>query len=292
MFIKRVYVCILLFISVVTSVATSASDFDSSYVSVSVIGSGDDVILINGLASSPTVWAETVEHLQSSHRIHVFTINGFAGTEAVNTLPTLYLEALRDEVLGYIQYADLDSPVLMGHSMGGLLSLMVASKRPSGVNQVIVVDALPFFSRLLNAEATSAQMAPFALSFEKMLLAMTSAQYETHVRLAANAMVKSQEGIERIVRWANSTDRALYAQLVRELMTYDGRALLENITAPIHVLFAYDNSMPISAEQLLNVFQTSFSSANTVNLIQVGDAKHFIMWDQPQLFYQHLDTLL
>ncbi|WP_417584166.1 alpha/beta fold hydrolase [Nitrincola sp.] len=287
--IKRI-VC--LWILLLFSSGSGASDYDSTYVSVTVVGSGDDVILINGLASSPEVWAETVEQLQSSYRVHLFSIKGFAGTQAASSTPEVYLEALRDEVLNYIQVAQLDSPVLIGHSMGGLVSLMVGSASPDAVSKIIVVDALPFYSLLFNAEATSAQVTPFALGLEQLLLVMSPAQYEVHVRKAASIMVKSPERIETIIHWANTTDRAVYAQLVGEVMTYDGRVLLDRITAPIQVLYAYDQSMPITAEQLASLYQTTYSGAETVELIQVDDAYHFIMWDQPDAFHAHLESAL
>lgn len=287
--IKRV-VC--LWILLLFSSGSAASDFDSTYVSVTVVGSGDDVILVNGLASSPEVWSETVDQLQSRYRVHLFSIKGFAGTQAASSTPEVYLEALRDEILNYIQYAELDSPVLIGHSMGGLVSLMVASASPDAITKIIVVDVLPFYSLLFNAEATSAQVAPFALGLEKQLLAMSDVQYEVHARKAANIMVKSPEWVETIVHWANTTDRAVNAQLVREVMTYDGRVLLDQITAPIHVIYAYDQSMPITAEQLASLYQTAYSGAETVELIQVDDAYHFIMWDQPDAFHECLANVL
>lgn len=287
--IKRlVYLWILLLFSS----GSGASEFDSTYVSVTVVGSGEDVILINGLASSPQVWAETLNQLQSSYRVHLFSIKGFAGTKAASSTPDVYLEALRDDVLGYIEFAQLESPVLVGHSMGGLLSLMVGSSAPEMVSKIVIVDALPFYSLLFNAQATAAQVAPFAANLEQQLLTMSGVEYESYVRQAARIMVKSAEGVETVVAWANSTDRAMYAQLVREVMSYDGRELLEQISVPVQVIYAYDPSMPITAERLSNLYQAAYSRAGTVNFVQVDDAYHFIMWDQPERFIEYLKAFL
>lgn len=287
--IKRI-VCLWIFL--LLNSVSAASDFDSTYVSVSVAGSGNDVILVNGLASSPEVWAETVDHLQSSYRVHLFSIKGFAGTQPAASTPEVYLEVLRDEILAYIQYAELDSPVLIGHSMGGLLSLMVGGENPDAVSKIIVVDALPFFSLLLGVETTSENVTPYATGLEKLILSMNDAQYEAHVRLAVNAMVKSSKGVERVVEWANTTDRSIYAQLMRELMIYDGRALLDQIKAPVKVIYAYDPGMPVSAEKLASFYKAAFSRAGQVEMIQINDAYHFIMWDQPEPFHDCLTQLL
>ncbi|EXJ11275.1 alpha/beta fold hydrolase [Nitrincola nitratireducens] len=283
---------VCLWILLLCSTGLHATEFDSNTVSVRVVGSGHDIILVNGLASAPEVWDTTVDQLQSRYRVHIVTIKGFAVSKAPSSVPEHYLDALRDDLLGYIEHARLDSPSLIGHSMGGLLALMVGSVNPDAVSKVVVVDALPFFSLLFNAQATSAQVAPFAMSLEQQFLAMSATEYEAYVRQAAGVMVKSTEGVEKIVTWANTTNRAIYAQLSREVIAYDARNLLGQITAPVYVLFAYDQTMPITAEKLASLYQSAYAQASTANLMQIDDAYHFIMWDQPEGFLAFLEGVL
>ncbi|WP_160173721.1 hypothetical protein [Nitrincola sp. A-D6] len=50
--------------------------------------------------------------------------------------------------------------------------------------------------------------------------------------------------------------------------------------------------MPITAEQLASLYQTAYSRAETVELMQIDDAYHFIMWDQPEALHEHLFNVL
>ncbi len=110
------------------------------------------VILIPGLASSRDVWSATVHQLDETHRVHVLNIRGFAGEPAGANAQGPVLQPLIDEIAAYA--ADLDRPALIGHSIGGLISLEVAAARPDEIGRVMVIDALPFYSLLFNPAAT------------------------------------------------------------------------------------------------------------------------------------------
>ena len=67
-------------VAIVVAVATSAHA--TTPFEVRVVGTGPDVLLIPGLASSGAVWDDTVSQLCTQHRCHVFTLAGFAGVPA------------------------------------------------------------------------------------------------------------------------------------------------------------------------------------------------------------------
>src|SRR5688500_1123784 len=53
--------------------------FASDRLSVEVVGSGPDVILIPGFGSSRAVWRAEAERLKATHRVHLVQLAGFAG---------------------------------------------------------------------------------------------------------------------------------------------------------------------------------------------------------------------
>ena len=63
--------------------AVAAPAFDSDRMSVEVVGSGPDVILIPGFASSREVWRAEADRLKSTHRVHLVQLAGFAAGHAV-----------------------------------------------------------------------------------------------------------------------------------------------------------------------------------------------------------------
>ena len=175
------------------SPAARAAEFDSEFISVKTHGAGPDVILLHGFASSPDVWSGVVKKIDSRFRLHLVSIAGLAGSPASKNVPESYLKTIRDEIARYIKVEKLRKPVLIGHSMGGLLSLLVSSKEPSTVGRVIIVDALPFFSLLFNPLATAEQVLPLAKAFEKRMVSLDDMQFEQQAKLSASILTKDDK---------------------------------------------------------------------------------------------------
>lgn len=90
---------------------------------VKVVGHGPPMLLLPGLASSGEVWDGVVAHYQDQFECHVFTLAGFAG---VPTIDGPLLSKVRPALAAYIRDKHLDKPVVVGHSLGGVLSLWMA----------------------------------------------------------------------------------------------------------------------------------------------------------------------
>lgn len=120
-------------------------------VSVVVEGSGPDVILIPGLASSRDVWSGSAIRLRRTHRVHVVQVAGFAGTPAGPNGTGKVNAPVADAVTNYIARQRLKAPALTGHSLGGEIALMIGARHPGSVGRLIIVDALPFCSLLVTA---------------------------------------------------------------------------------------------------------------------------------------------
>ena len=266
--------------------------FESDLISISSRGAGQDVVLIHGFASTSEVWMDLVAQQETSFRFHIVDIKGFAGKEASSSQPERFLDAIRDEVLRYISAEELDKPVLVGHSMGGLLSLMIGSTEPGRIKKIIVVDALPFYSLLFNPQATSEEVTPFALNMETQLINMSEEQFAMQSKNSASILTKDPDKVDVLINWSTSSDRNVYAQVIREVMTYDARNTLVDITCPVVILYAFDEAMPIPKEQLETLYQTAYSNLEHVALIRVEDSYHFIMWDQSESFQSALASAL
>src|SRR3546814_6870912 len=73
-----------------------------------------------------------------------------------------FLDAMRERVLAYVDAQKLASPVVIGHSLGGLLALKMALQSPQTFSRLIIVDSLPFFPAAQNPAATVASVAAMA----------------------------------------------------------------------------------------------------------------------------------
>jgi pimeloyl-ACP methyl ester carboxylesterase len=50
--------------------------------------------------------------------------------------------------------------------------------------------------------------------------------------------------------------------------------------------------MPMTKENLIKLYQNSYSDTETFKLHTIDDSYHFIMWDQPQEFYKQFNLAL
>src|SRR3546814_2115520 len=101
----------------------------SSRISVVVQGSGPDVVLIPGLTASRDMWQGTVAAMPG-YRYHLVQVAGFAGTPAGGNASGKVVAPVAAEIARYIDEANLRTPALIGHSMGGTLAMMIAARHP------------------------------------------------------------------------------------------------------------------------------------------------------------------
>jgi pimeloyl-ACP methyl ester carboxylesterase len=93
------------------------------------------------------VWDAEVKLLAPNYRLHLVQVAGFAGAPAGPNAAAGMLPGIVEELHGYISATQM-RPVVVGHSMGGLLAMMLAEKYPADVKKMVIVDTLPFYALL------------------------------------------------------------------------------------------------------------------------------------------------
>lgn len=258
---------------------------------VEVRGKGPDVILIPGLASSRDVWDPTVKALEGRYRLHVVQVNGFAGAPAGANLQGPVVEGLVEELAAYVADSKLDRPAVIGHSMGGFTGLALARRHPESVGRVMVVDALPFFGALLQAKDASAAE-PMAIRARDSYRTMSDADLLSVQTRSMATLVKDEQGRKDALAWAVASDRQVVGQVTYEIMTSDLRGELGAIATPVTVLYAKDASMGMLGNFVGGFYKDNYAGLKGVRLVQIDNALHFIMLDQPEAFLREVETFL
>jgi pimeloyl-ACP methyl ester carboxylesterase len=243
-----------------------------------------DVILIPGLASSSSVWDAESKLLAPNYRLHVVQVDGFAGAPAGPNAAAGMLPGIVEELHQYIIAGKLH-PVVVGHSLGGLLTMMLADKYPADVSKMVIVDTLPFYAVLFNPAATVEAVKPMAAGIKAQMLAAPADQYAETQKVMMAAMAKSEAGQKAAIASSLTSDRAVVAEaLVEDLLT-DMRPDMASIKTPTLMLYEYDASSkmpdPAAYEALV---KDGYKTMPNVTLVRMDDSKHFIMYDQPVKF--------
>ena len=134
--------------------ATGTAEVRMDHISVTETGKGSPVILIPGLSSPRAVWDGVVPELAKSHRVILVQVNGFAGDDAGANLKPGVLDGIVGDLHGYIAQHKLQGAAVVGHSMGGLVGLMLAKAQPGDVGKLMIVDSLPWYGMLFGPGAT------------------------------------------------------------------------------------------------------------------------------------------
>jgi pimeloyl-ACP methyl ester carboxylesterase len=267
-------------VAIVTALYVSnsqASPVEFRDLRVEVVGQGRPVVMIPGLNSAASTWSETCAALQPGVQCHIVQLPGFAGAPAVAA--DNFLAGMRDRLLAYLDDRKLDRPVVMGHSLGGVLALQMAAEKPGRIERLVIVDSLPFLAGLRGMTPEAAR--GMAAGMRQQMLAGTKEQWEAGTRQGAGGMSRNPANTERIVAWGLASDRATTAQAMSELWGDDLRPLLPRITAPTLVLGAWAAYEPMGStlESTKKIFEAQYAGLNGARVSMSQRGYHFLMWD-------------
>lgn len=272
--------------------ATPYPDAAHERFSVTVTGTGPDAILIPGLASSAAVWDGTVAHLKGHYRLHVLNLAGFAGEPAGANASGEILTPAVEALDAYIKANHLKSPVVIGHSMGGLMSLMLAKSHPEDADKLIIVDSLPFIGVIFNPQATVATITPAAISMRDGMEQMPADAFAAQQTGMTARMVSGADNQKTVLDWSVSSDRHVVAQTFYEDMTTDLRPVLATIKTPTTLFFPVATAYGQTAATTEPVYKNSYNGLPNLTLVHFDNSLHFIMLDQPDAFYTAVDAAL
>mgnify|MGYP005748228833 CR=1 FL=1 len=257
-----------------------------------IYGHGPKLILIPGLASSGEVWKETVEQLSKNYECHVLTLPGF-GTNPAIAMPGGFLVTMEKLLRDYI-LEQKEQVTLIGHSLGGFLSLRLSRNIPEHIQKAIIVDSFPFYSAAFNPAATEENMADMANQMKQLMISQSPEQYRAQQLGTMPMMTTNAQKLPLAVEWSLQSDRNTTAIAFYELMTNDFREELVEVKTPLLVLGAWASgkNYGLTEETVKKTFADQYRLAENVQIEMAPTAHHFIMWDNPEWFMEKLSAFL
>jgi pimeloyl-ACP methyl ester carboxylesterase len=274
------------------SVSIPSEHPNSQRISVQTQGSGPDVILIPGLASSREVWADLASTLRKNHRIHLIELAGFASTPAISNSDGKVIAPAVDAIADYIQTQHIKAPVIIGHSLGGEIALMLGARHPDQAGRLMIVDALPFYTLMIDPAATSETAAQHASAMRDGLNGQSPEQFKEFQKTSIIRLAKTEAVRPALVTAGINSDRKTVTDAVYELMITDLRPELARIKAPIEIVYAYDALFGVPAASVDAMYRQAYASAPHIHFTRIDDSFHFMMLDQPERFSNAVESFL
>lgn len=98
---------------------------------------GSPVVILHGLLGSSDNWHPVAKRLGEHHRVFALDLRNHGHSFHH---PDASLDAMADDVLAFVAAHDLAPVALLGHSMGGRIAMLAATRTPEAVSSLIVVD--------------------------------------------------------------------------------------------------------------------------------------------------------
>jgi pimeloyl-ACP methyl ester carboxylesterase len=104
------------------------------------MGTGPAVVLIHGQGGSWQWWLRVIPSVAEHARTIALDLAGFGETEPIAATDGVFREHLAT-VIGLLDHLGLARAVIVGHSMGGLVSLRLACDHPGRVSGLLLTNA-------------------------------------------------------------------------------------------------------------------------------------------------------
>lgn len=98
------------------------------------------LVLLHHFGGSSRTWSEVIEHLRPDFHTTALDLRGFGASSPGESQR---VADMVEDVLEVVQHLGLPRYVLTGHSMGGKVALVTASKRPRGLQSLLLVAPSP-----------------------------------------------------------------------------------------------------------------------------------------------------
>lgn len=103
-------------------------------------GSGDPpMLLVHGWTCNHSHFAPQAEHFSARHRVISVDLRGHGESDKPEQAYTM--AGFADDLAWLCEQLDVEQPVVIGHSMGGVIAFEMAARHPDQVRAVVAVDS-------------------------------------------------------------------------------------------------------------------------------------------------------
>jgi pimeloyl-ACP methyl ester carboxylesterase len=252
---------------------------DQGIVHYEVYGRGRPVILLHGWLGSWGLWQETMAYLGRSYRTYALDFWGFG--ESGKKRDTY---AVQDFVTLVDQFMDrlgiTDAP-LVGHSMGGTVSLSVAIQFPHRVSKVVVVGS-PIVGSSLALPLKFAGYRFIAFMLFNMMWA-----FRGGIKMAAPFICADPQFPQMMDRDLSSTTLESFLRSIASLRRTDLRPMLSQIKIPTMGIYGGRDNI-VHPKQ----WQPLLQGIPSAKIVYWQRAQHFVMLDMSKEFTETLKLFL
>ena len=238
------------------------------------------LVFLHGIGGAARGWRGQIDYFSDRYRTIAWDMPGYGGSAP---LPAVSIATLADALERFLKEVGATKPILVGHSIGGMIVQQWLTKNPDAARAVVLAQTSPAFGKAdgdWQKEFIGARLGPLDRG-------------ETMVSLAPT-LVEDLVGDDPDVRGVElardcmaAVPEASYRASMLALLGFDRRAALKDIAVPTLVLSgSKDKNAPAP---MMAKMASYIPSATYVELTGVG---HLVNLERPETFNLALDQFL
>jgi len=252
---------------------------DQGIVHYEVYGRGRPVILLHGWLGSWGLWQETMSFLGRYYRTYALDFWGFG--ESGKKRETYAVQDFVSLVDQFMEQLGIVNAPLVGHSMGGTVSLSVAIKYPQRASKVVVVGS-PIVGSSLALPLKWAGYRPIAFMLFNMMGAFRFA-----MKVASPIICRDERFADMMDRDISRTTLESFLLSIASLRRTDLRPMLGQIKVPAMGMYG-DRDVIVDPRQ----WEPMKMGISHAQIERFPSAGHFLMLEEPQNFAERLKLFL
>lgn len=244
-------------------------------------GQGPDILLLHGITGCGIYWSVQMAQLVAAgYRVTAPDGRGHGQSDRASDYATV---TIASDAAALIQQLGLHHPVVIGHSMGGAQSLMLACMHPELVSKVVLEDPAIW---PINGDTAYVRdrREPWEQGLRQWL---TMSQADLMAFKRGEAPHWSDEALESWA-YAKLHNDPLVLQWLDELLV-PVWAWLTPVAVPIHILYCAPDRGGVVQEVFVEALKARMPQL-TAEII--ADASHEIHHDQPEAFMRAVLTFI
>lgn len=241
---------------------------------------GTSLVFLHGIGGAARAWRGQLDFFGDRYRAMAWDMPGYGGSAP---LPAVSIAALAEALADFLRQVGATRPVLVGHSIGGMIVQQLLARDPRIAGAVVLAQTSPAFGKPdgdWQKSFLEARLGPLDRGETMMSLAPTLVKElvgddpdEAGMKLARDCMASVAE--------------ATYRATMLALMGFDQRNALKNISVPTLVLSgSRDKNAPAP---MMAKMASYIPSARYVELEGAG---HLVNLERPGAFNAALDQFL
>jgi pimeloyl-ACP methyl ester carboxylesterase len=249
---------------------------------------GEPLVLLHGLGGTAANWALLAPRLAERHRVALVDLPGHGGSDPLPAAPGI--GPFADRVALLAERVGFAPAVVVGHSLGGLVALRLAARRPNAVRSLVLAAPAGIGSGTRAVERALALAGWVQPGRRISPYWRIVARSETLKRIAfgrwfvADPEALGEEAVEALLRESNlhtDTDSAR-----RALTADDPRLDLHDVRCPALVLWgAEDRQLPVD-----DAFD--YARRLRASLRVIADCGHLLIVERPDACFDAIERFL